>query len=294
MDHLLFHGTCTALVTPFQDDGIDYEAVAVLLDRQLAAGIGAIVVAGTTGEGATLTDAEKLALIRFCKEYVKDQCLIIGNSGSNCTGHAVELSVAAEENGADALLAVSPYYNKANEAGLLAHYRRIAEAANLPLILYNVPTRTGMDIPVSACKALSSIPNIAGIKEATTDIRKILNIRLECSENFGIWAGNDDMVCAAMAVGAQGVISVASNVAPEAMKGLTDTCLQGDYPKARKAQGKLLPLIDSLFCEVNPIPVKYALSRMGLMKNTCRLPLAEPSAEHATRIEQCLEDFGIL
>jgi 4-hydroxy-tetrahydrodipicolinate synthase len=261
----------------------------ILLRRQVQAGIKAVVICGTTGESPTLTDFEKLELFRRCKDYTKDDCLIIAGTGSNSTQHAVYLSQEAEKCGVDGLLVVSPYYNKATEDGLFTQYSAIAAAVKLPIIVYNVPSRTGVDIPVSVYKRLASIPNIAGVKEASTSITKIAEIRAACP-NLPIWSGNDDMIIPTLALGGQGVISVLSNIAPVETKAMAQAALSGDYDAAAKLQIKLLPLIKLLFCEVNPIPVKAAMKCIGYDCGDCRLPLTTLTEENQRKIE---EFFGI-
>ena len=214
MKKVLFSGACTALVTPFLGGQVNYPMMERLLQRQLDSGVTAIVLGGTTGESPTLSDREKLELYRRGKAFAGDRAMIICGTGSNDTKHAVELSIAAQEAGADALLVVTPYYNKANPEGMYAHYLAIAHSVHLPVIIYNVPGRTGVDVPVSVYKRLSRVPNIAGVKEASTDIVKIARIRNACGGDLPIWSGNDDEAVAAMALGAQGVISVLSNVMP--------------------------------------------------------------------------------
>mgnify|MGYP002513367494 CR=1 FL=1 len=276
-----FTGACTALVTPFLDGKVNYPMMQILLQRQLDAGLEAAVICGTTGESATLSDAEKLELFARCKEYVGDRMKIIAGTGSNATEHTVELSIAAQHEGADALLVVSPYYNKATPEGLYAHYRAVAAAVNIPVILYNVPGRTGVDIPVSVYAKLAGIPNIAGVKEASTDITKIARILAECPESFCVWSGNDDMVVPVMSLGGLGVISVLSNVAPKESVAMTDACRAGDFKTAAKMQADMLPLINALFSEVNPIPAKAGVSAMGFGEENLRLPLTP--MEDATR-----------
>jgi 4-hydroxy-tetrahydrodipicolinate synthase len=239
----------------------------------------ATLVCGTTGESATLTDDEILEIIRRAKAYVGDQIRLIAGTGSNDTAHAVALSKAAQEAGADALLVVSPYYNKATPDGLVRHYLSIAHAVKIPLILYNVPSRTGVDIPVSVYRRLSAIPNIVGVKEASNDIGKILRIRASCPESFTIWAGNDDLTVPAISLGAKGVISVAGNVYPEEMQDMAMAALDGDFDTAAALQIQLLPLTEALFREVNPIPVKAAMKCIGYDCGGCRLPLTEASTE---------------
>lgn len=272
----LFSGVCTALVTPFLDGKVNYPMMEILLRRQIEAGVKAVVICGTTGESPTVTDNEKLELFRRCKEWAKDDCLIIAGTGSNSTEHAVYLSKEAEKCGADALLVVSPYYNKATEDGLFAHYLSIAHAVKLPVIVYNVPSRTGVDIPVSVYKRLSRIPNIAGVKEASSSITKIAEIRSTCPD-FPLWSGNDDMVVPTLSLGGQGVISVLSNVAPVETDAMVQSALAGDFDTAAALQCQLLPLIKLLFCEVNPIPVKAAMKMIGFDCGGCRLPLTSLS-----------------
>lgn len=286
MNKPLFTGVCTALVTPFLGGRINYPMVNVLLKRQQDAGIPAVVLAGTTGEAPTLSDDEKLELFRRAKDHVGSSMMVIAGTGSNDTVHAVELSQAAQEEGADALLIVSPYYNKATPAGLYAHYLSIAHAVSIPIILYNVPSRTGVDIPVSVYQRLSRVPNIVGVKEASTDMTKLAQIRSTCGDGFAIWSGNDDLTVPAMAMGAKGVISVASNVVPAEMSDMARAALDGDMDTASDLQCRLSPLLQLLFCEVNPIPVKAAMARIGYDCGPCRLPLTELSAKNAQRMQE--------
>ena len=284
----IFTGVCTALVTPFLDGKVNYPMMELLLRRQLETGIKAVVISGTTGESPTLSDDEKLELFRRCKAYVGDEMLIIAGTGSNSTEHAVYLSKEAEKCGVDALLVVSPYYNKATPDGLIAHYLSIAHAVKLPVILYNVPSRTGVDIPVSVYKTLSRIPNIAGVKEASTDVVKITRIRAACGSDLPIWSGNDDMIAPIAALGGKGVISVLSNVLPEETKLLTDAALDGDFDTAEAIQCQLQELIGALFSEVNPIPVKEAMKLIGYDCGGCRLPLTAMSPENHAKLVHLL------
>lgn len=288
MKKVLFTGACTALVTPFLDGKINYPMMERLLQRQMEAGIESVVVCGTTGESPTLSDREKLELFRRCKEFAGDRMQIICGTGSNDTKHAVELSIAAQEAGADALLVVTPYYNKANPEGLSAHYLAVAHAVQIPVILYNVPGRTGVDVPVSVYKRLSHLPNIAGVKEASTDIVKIARIRQACGSELPIWSGNDDQAVAAMALGAQGVISVLSNVKPVETAAMANAALDGDFDTASELQCAMLPLIDALFSEVNPIPVKAAMGLIGFDCGACRLPLGPMSKSHWQTLQDVL------
>lgn len=281
----LFTGACTALVTPFLDGKVNYPMMEQLLRRQIEAGIPAVVIAGTTGESPTLSDNEKTELFRRCKEYAGNACKIIAGTGTNSTEHAIALSVAAEEAGVDALLVVSPYYNKSTPDGLFAHYLSIAHAVSLPLILYNVPTRTGVDIPVSVYQRLARIPNIIGVKEASSDITKIARIKLACGPDFSVWSGNDDQIVPVLSLGGNGVISVLSNIYPSETHAMCQAALNGDYETAAALQLQFLPLIDLLFCEVNPIPVKEALKCIGYDCGECRLPLSRLTKEHKQQIQ---------
>ncbi len=280
----IFTGVCTAMVTPYLEGKVNYPMMEQLLRRQLEAGIKAFVICGTTGESPTLTDAEKLELFARCKEYVGTDGVVIAGTGSNSTEHAVWLSKEAEACGADGLLVVSPYYNKATAEGLFAHYLAIAHAVSLPVILYNVPSRTGVDMPVATYKRLSRIPNIAGVKEASTSIQKVTRIRAECPD-LPVYSGNDDLIAPVLSLGGLGVISVLSNVAPVETRLLTEAALDGDFDTAAALQCQLLPLTDLLFCEVNPIPVKAAMKQLGLDCGGCRLPLTELTPENQRKLE---------
>lgn len=285
MKNPVFAGVCTALVTPFFENKINYPLVDQLLRRQIEAGVGAVVLSGTTGESPTLSDAEKFELFKRSKEFVGNRCTIIAGTGTNSTDHAIRLSEAAEKAGADALLVVSPYYNKANPEGLFAHYMSIAHAVSLPIIIYNVPSRTGVDIPVSVYKRLSILPNIAGVKEASTDITKIAKIRAVCGEDFHIWSGNDDQIVPVMSLGGKGVISVVSNICPAETVAMAEAALAGDFDTAAALQCELLPLVELLFSEVNPIPVKYAMRFCGFDCGNCRLPLGQLNADNKRKLD---------
>lgn len=284
----LFTGACTALVTPFLNGRVNLTMLEILLQRQMDAGIGTVVLCGTTGESPTLSDEEKLTIFRHGKKFCGTGCTIIAGTGSNSTRHAMELSQAAEETGVDGLLVVSPYYNKATPDGLYAHYRAIAAAVHIPVIIYNVPSRTGVDIPVDVYTRLSEIPNIAGVKEASSDITKVAKIRAACPDSFAVWSGNDDMTVPVISLGGAGVISVASNVVPEQMQAMVHAALAGDFRSARKSQLELIPLTDLLFCEVNPIPVKAAMNMLGFDCGNCRLPLAPMLPENQKKLKALL------
>ena len=288
MKHPFFSGVCTALVTPFLKDTVNYPMLEQLLRRQYDAGIRALVICGTTGESATLTDEEKLTMFRYAKKSGPEDLRIIAGTGSNSTAHAIALSQAAQDAGADGLLVVSPYYNKATPEGLYLHYAAIASSVQIPVILYNVPSRTGVDIPVEVYRRLSKIPNIDGVKEASSDIRKIARIRSQCPDHFTVWCGNDDLAVAAMALGAKGLISVVSNIEPEITGSMIGAALDGDFDTATALQLSLLPLIDALFQEVNPIPVKAAMAMIGYDCGGCRMPLCGPSENTAALLKDLL------
>ena len=288
MNQPFFTGVCTALVTPFFESKINFPMLEQLIRRQQQAGVNAIVLAGTTGEAPTLSDFEKIELFRYGKEYGGQNMQIIAGTGSNSTEHAVALSKAAEDAGADGLLVVSPYYNKATPEGLYAHYLAIAHAVSIPIILYNVPSRTGLDIPVSVYKRLANVPNIVGVKEASQDITKVTRILSECGSSFHVWTGNDDMTVPVMALGGKGVISVAGNIMPETLAAMCSAALDGDFDTAADLQKALLPLNDLLFSQVNPIPVKAAMKLIGYDCGSCRLPLTALSKENMLKLTQLL------
>lgn len=286
MKEPLFTGVCTALVTPFLDGKVNFPMAELLLKRQVEAGVRTVVLAGTTGEASTLSDSEKIELFKRCKDYVGDRCKIIAGTGSNSTEHSIALSQAAESVGVDGLLIVSPYYNKANESGLYLHYCAIANSVNIPIIIYNVPSRTGLDIPIRVYKRLSLLSNIAGVKEASADIVKQLRTHAVCGSDLPIWAGNDDQIVASMAMGGLGVISVLSNIMPEETVTITDAAFAGDFKTAARLQNHLIETIDLLFSDVNPIPVKYAMECIGYDCGACRPPLCLPSKELQDKIRK--------
>ena len=285
----LFTGLCTALVTPFRDGKVNFPMLEVLLRRQIEAGVETIVLAGTTGESPTLTTEEKLDIFRFGVKTADGRCKIIAGTGSNSTANAVELSRKAADTGVDGLLVVTPYYNKTTQPGLVKHYAAICEAVKIPVIAYNVPSRTGMGIDVSTCRELAKLPNLAGIKEASGDISKAARMM----EYLPVWSGNDDQTVATMALGGCGVISVASNVVPEQMNAMVRAALAGDYLLAAALQRRLLLLMDALFCQVNPIPVKAAMDMIGLDCGGCRMPLDTLTSENAHHLRMCLDELGI-
>ena len=284
----LFRGTCTALVTPFCESGIDYTALDRLLDRQLEAGVEALVICGTTGEAVTLEQSETLALIAHCVRYCGGKTKLIAGTGGNNTKKAAETAKAAAALGVDGLLSVTPYYNKCTQEGLLSHYSAISEAVDLPVILYNVPARTHVDIQPETCARLAQLPNVSGIKEANPDVARVLALRQKCGTDFPIYCGNDDRILPFMACGAIGVISVLSNLRPAVVKELTNACLRGEFARALTIQQNQQPLIDALFSQVNPIPIKAALCLSGMDVGICRLPLTPPTEELLERLRSVL------
>lgn len=286
MNDCLFTGAATALVTPFLNGTINYPLFEQLLQRQVDAGIEAVVIAGTTGEAPTLSDEEKLKLFTCAKEYVGSSCKIIAGTGSNSTVHTIELSIAAEKCGVDGLLVVTPYYNKATAEGLFSHFASVVHSVSIPVILYNVPSRTGVDIPVEIYRRLSRIPNIVGTKEASTDVSKVTKILRDCGPDFAVWSGNDDLITPVMALGGKGVISVLSNVLPVQTQAMAKAALDGDFDTASALQIELQPLVELLFSEVNPIPVKAAMNLLGYDCGTCRLPLTTLREENRRKLAE--------
>ena len=269
----VFEGLATAIVTPFKNGTIDIPTFEKLLDTQLAANVDAIVVCGTTGESATLSAQEQLSLIAHAIQYTAGRCKIIAGTGSNDTAHAIDMSRAASSMGACAVLVVTPYYNKCTQAGLIAHYTAIADAVSCPVICYNVPSRTGIDMALETYQALSKHPNIQGVKEAGGSPAKIAKTIASCADDFFVWSGNDDEAVGAMALGAKGLISVLSNVRPKKTLAMIRACQQNDFRRAGALQRELMELIGALFCVVNPIPVKKALELEGIAAGDLRLPL---------------------
>ena len=281
----IFTGLATALITPFQNGKIDFESLGKLIEYQINGGASAILVAGTTGESATLSDEELYELVAFSKQAIRDRVPLLAGCGSNCTSHAVRLAEIACRGGADALLAVTPYYNKASDRGLVLHYETIADRADRPLILYNVPSRTGVRLSLEVYRSLAKHENIVGVKEASGDLSLLEALCTECGDRLDVYTGNDDQTVAAMRLGAQGVISVYSNVAPREMCEICRLCAAGDFRAASQRQRASLPKINALFSEVNPIPVKYVASLLSLCEVEYRLPLCAPSPETARMLK---------
>ncbi len=291
----IFRGAGVAIVTPFKEDGsVDFDNYGELIEWQIAEGTDAIISCGTTGEASTMTDEEQIETVAYCVDKVKGRIPVIAGAGSNDTNHGVNLSREIEKIGADALLQVTPYYNKATQKGLIQHYTAIADSVNIPMILYSVPGRTGVNIKPSTVLELSKHPNIVAIKEASGNISQCAEISRLVPDDFAIYSGNDDMITPLLALGGDGVISVLSNVAPKATHDMVQKFFDGDIRGAIDLQLQAKPLIDALFAEVNPIPVKAALDIMGRSRMNFRLPLCEPEESTMKLLEKELKAFGIL
>ena len=291
----LFKGAGVAIVTPMKENGdVNYEKLEELIDFQVKGGTDAIIITGTTGESSTMTEEEHLDVIRACVEFTKHRIPVIAGTGSNCTKTAIYLSQEAQKAGADGLLVVTPYYNKATQQGLVAHYTQIASAVSVPIILYNVPSRTGCNIlPETAVALARTVENIVGIKEASGSISQVAKLMALADGCIDLYSGNDDQVVPLLALGGIGVISVLSNVAPRETHDMVQKFLDGDIAGSREIQLKAQPLIDALFCEVNPIPVKAALNLMGMEAGTLRPPLTEMEPANQERLAKAMEGFGI-
>jgi len=290
----IFTGSGVAIITPFNRETVDLSALGRLLDFQLSGGTDAIIVCGTTGEAATMTYRERMRVIEYCVEHVDGRVPVIAGSGSNSTEQAIALSRDAERTGVNGLLVVTPYYNKATQSGLIRHFGLIADAVHSPVILYNVPTRTGVNILPETYAELAKHPNINGVKEASGNLSAVQKTRCLCPADFSIWSGNDEETAAICLLGGQGVISVVANVLPTLMHNLTQLCITGDFTAAGKLQLYLKDLCDCLFCEVNPIPVKTALNFMGMHAGELRLPLCSPSPANRERIRKTLVQYGLI
>lgn len=294
MKKVLFRGCGTAIATPFTEDNINLTEFAKLVEYQINEGIDAIIVCGTTGESSTMTLEEKKTLIKFSVELIDKRVPLIVGAGSNNTATSIEISQYAESVGADGLLLVTPYYNKTTQEGLIHHYNSIANKTTLPIILYNVPSRTGLNILPETCLELSKTENIVAIKEASGNISQIAKIAALCGNNLSIYSGNDDQNIPILSLGGIGAISVLSNVAPRFTHNMIYDFLNGNIEKARFAQLQSLELIESLFCEVNPIPVKTALNMMGYNFGKPRLPLIDMSKSGKQHLKKSLENFNLL
>ena len=289
----IFTGCGTALITPFKNDEIDWPALDSLVESQIAAGVDALIAAGTTGEPATMTWEEHLSVIRRVVDVAHGRVPVIAGTGSNCTREAVEAARMSKEFGADAQLVVTPYYNKTSQEGLVAHYHAIADAATLPVIVYNVPARTGINMGPEALAAICKHPNIVGVKEASSDVGQSLEKMRQVGGLADFYCGNDDIAVPMLACGYKGLISVVSNVAPEETVHMVHAAMEGDNREAAAYQLKLLPLINALFCETSPIPCKAAMAALGMCEDELRLPLVPMQQRNRPRLYQAMKDLGL-
>lgn len=294
MKNTVFTGVATAIVTPLNEKGIDFEKFAKLIEWQIEEGINAIVVCGTTGESSTLTDEEHRAAIKFAVDQVAGRVPVIAGTGSNDAAYAIDLTKYACEAGADAMLVVTPYYNKATQNGLIQLFTAIADASTKPIILYNVPSRTGVNIAPATCKVLAEHPNICAIKEASGNISQVAEIAALVGDKMDIYSGNDDQIVPIMSLGGKGVISVLSNVMPKKSVEICDSFFAGDVTKSCEVQLELLPLINALFCEVNPIPVKAAMAAMGWCENYVRLPLTPMEKNNEEKLLSLMKEQNLI
>ncbi len=290
----LFYGCGTALVTPFKGNRIDFDALEALIDWQLDSGADALVVLGTTGEPSTISGSERPAIIECAAARCAHRAPLIVGTGSNDTRRAVAQSEQAQRLGADALLVVTPYYNRASRAGLIGHYNAVADAVDIPIIMYNVPGRTGVNLDADTVAELAKHPNLCAVKEASGSLRQMTDLARTCGDGVAVYCGNDDQVPPAMALGARGVISVAANIIPGAMHDMAMSALNGDMKRCREAQVKYLPLIRRLFDEVNPIPVKAALAMLGRIEDTLRLPLCPLDGEKREQLRRELKRMELV
>ena len=290
----LFTGACTAMVTPFTQDGVNFDALGDTIEFQIREGIDALLACGTTGEPPTMTKEEKRDVIRYTVEKTAKRLPVIAGTGGNNTAEVVRASKEAEALGADALLVVTPYYNKTNPKGLIAHFKAVAESVALPVIIYNVPSRTALNVTPDALTELAKIKNITAIKEASGDLAQVLEMYRLCGDTIDLYSGNDDVAVPLLSVGGKGVISVVANIAPSDTHNMVSSFLQGRIQEALILQLKLKPLIDALFCEVNPIPVKTAMNMMGFFMGPLRLPLTEMSDANLARLKTALQEYGLI
>ncbi|MCR5175337.1 MAG: 4-hydroxy-tetrahydrodipicolinate synthase [Anaerovibrio sp.] len=294
MKDIVFSGAGVAIITPFTDDGINFDELGRIIEDQIAGGTDAIVITGTTGESATMSDEEHKSAIKYAVDKVAGRIPVIAGTGSNETDYAIQLSRYAEEVGADALLVVTPYYNKCTQKGLVKHYYAVADAVNIPIIVYNVPSRTGVNIQVSTFKELSKHPRIVAVKEASGDLSAVAKIRHACGDDLAIYSGNDDQIVPILSLGGKGVISVLSNVAPKTAHDICQLYFDGRVQEASKLQIDYIDLISALFCEVNPIPVKVAMRMKGYDAGILRLPLTEMEPEHEALLKQCMKAHNLI
>jgi 4-hydroxy-tetrahydrodipicolinate synthase len=290
----VFEGISTAIITPFRDGEIDEAALRALIDRQIDAGIDALVPCGSTGESATMSHREHARVIEITVSAVRGRVAVLAGTGSNNTREAIDLTQAAKAAGADGALLISPYYNRPTQNGIYEHYKAIAEQTGFPLVVYNIPGRTGSNIAPGTLARLASVDNIVGVKEACGDIDQIAHVIDQCPDGFAIVSGDDAMTLPLVALGGHGLIATSANVAPVEMTQLVRACLDGDMPRARALHYKLMPLFDVLFCETNPIPVKAALALMGLIDGEIRLPLLKMTEANRERLQVVLKELGLL
>lgn len=295
MKNTIFTGAGVAIVTPMNEDGsINFEKLGELIDFNIDNGTDAIIICGTTGESSTMTDEEHVECIRYAIEKTNHRVPVIAGTGSNHTEYAVNLSKEAEALGADGLLCVTPYYNKTSQAGLIAHFTAIANAVKIPVILYNVPSRTGVNILPETLKKLSEVENIVAVKEASGNISQVAKIAALCGDDLDIYSGNDDQILPVMALGGKGVISVLSNCMPFETHEIAALCLDNKYDEAREKSNRLLEFANALFCDVNPIPVKEALNIMGFGVGECRLPLIRMSEDKIASLTESMKKIGLV
>ena len=295
MKEPIFTGSGVAIITPMNDDfSINYDEFKKFIDWQIDNGTDSIIICGTTGEASTLSDEIHLEAIKFCAEYVNGRVPVIAGAGSNDTEHGIELAVKACEYGIDALLLVTPYYNKCTQKGLIAHYTAYHDATNVPIILYNVPSRTGVNITPETCKELSTLPRINGVKEASGNISQIMQIHALCGDELNIWSGNDDQIPAVMACGGKGVISVLANICPQETHDMVQAYLDGDANKCTQMMAQYLELANAMFIEVNPIPVKAACNMMGWDAGHCKMPLCDMTDEHTAYLEGVMKKYNLV
>lgn len=294
MKNKLFKGVGTAIVTPFTESGINFLEFGKLIENQIANGVSAIIVCGTTGESATMTTEEKKELIEYAINKVNKRIEVIIGTGSNNTVSAIEMSKYAEKLGADGLLVVTPYYNKTTQEGLVAHYKAIASSVNIPIMMYNVPSRTGVNILPTTCLELSKIDNIVAIKEASGNISQVAKIASLCGNNLDIYSGNDDQIIPVLSLGGRGVVSVISNIMPRYTSNMLNNYFEGNVAKATNMQLNIIDMTDALFCEVNPIPAKYALNELGYDYGKPRLPLVELTESNKTKVRKIMKKHDLI
>jgi len=290
----MFSGSMVALVTPFKNGSVDWQSLEGLVDFHIKNGTRGIVPCGTTGESATLSHQEHDDVIKAVIKAVNKRVPVIAGTGSNSTEEAVRLTKEAEKSGADGALMISPYYNRPTQEGIYQHYKKVASAVGIPLIVYNIPGRTGSKIEPETLARLSEIKNVAGVKEATGSVDQAIDVIRLCGDRFAVYSGEDSLTFSLMALGGKGVISTVANIVPKEMSDLTDACLKGDWEKGRKLQLRLIPLIRAVFIETNPIPIKTALSLMGKCRGDLRLPLTPMSEGNLKKLRQAMAEFGLI